>query len=252
MKIDWGPLRTELATWRAEGLALPLWWRDDDAVAETSALHRLLTLSDKVALPLHLAVIPQPAEAPLTQVCSRHPNCIPMVHGWTHQNHAPEGAKKAEFGHARPGAAGETAQALDRMRALFGPRLFEMFVPPWNRIDDTLVAQLHTQGYRALSTYTPRATRKVAGVVQINTHIDPIDWKAGGGLVRPERTLGLLVQTLQDRRHGRTDRHEPLGFLTHHLVHDTPIWDFTNHCLSELLNGGATPCNLFDLKDNLP
>jgi hypothetical protein len=45
MTTDWTPLRKELAIWRAEGLTLPLWWRDDDAVTATAALDRLVALS---------------------------------------------------------------------------------------------------------------------------------------------------------------------------------------------------------------
>ena len=51
----------ELARWRAEGLSLPIWWRDDDAIAPTPALERLLALAEQFEAPLHLAVIPEPA-----------------------------------------------------------------------------------------------------------------------------------------------------------------------------------------------
>ena len=44
MRVDWAPLRAELALWRAAGRAPAFWWRDDDAVAETADLHRLLDL----------------------------------------------------------------------------------------------------------------------------------------------------------------------------------------------------------------
>ena len=40
-----GPLpaaSAELAQWRSEELTLPIWWRDDDAIAPTPALERLL------------------------------------------------------------------------------------------------------------------------------------------------------------------------------------------------------------------
>jgi hypothetical protein len=40
--------------------------------------------------------------------------------------------------------------------------------------------------------------------------------------------------------------------LTHHLVHDAAIWEFTRACLSELLDGGAQPCNLREMRDALP
>ena len=62
MTPDWTPLETELARWSAQGRTLPLWWRDDDAVAETPALRKLTELSERLGLPVHLAVIPAAAE----------------------------------------------------------------------------------------------------------------------------------------------------------------------------------------------
>lgn len=243
MTIDWTALRQELGIWRAQGLALPVWWRDDDAIEPTQALDRLLDMGASLGLPVHVAVIPEPAQPPLANY-SDHPAFIPLVHGWTHTNTAPKGQKKAEFGHPRLDALDQTRHALRDMRALFGDALVEMFVPPWNRIDSTVVDGLAAQGYSALSTYTPRPARVISGLVQINCHVDPIHWKAGGGLVRADEVIAGLVNTLRARRAGDTDRAEPLGFLTHHLVHDPDIWAFTQSCLTELLDGGAVACNL--------
>jgi len=251
MSIDWHPLRQELALWRAGGLALPVWWRDDDAVEPTSALDKLLEMGASLGMPVHVAVIPEPAQTALATYAEQAA-FIPLVHGWTHKNTAPAGHKKAEFGHPRADALNETQIALARLRALFGTALVDMFVPPWNRIDAGVVRGLAAQGYSAVSTYTPRPARQVAGLVQINCHVDPINWKAGGGLVPADRVIAGLVDTLRARRTGHTDDTEPLGFLTHHLVHDDAIWAFTQSCLSELLDGGAAPINLHELKDKLP
>lgn len=249
MTLDWVPLKNELAQWRAERRALPIWWRDDDAIAETPALDQLLKLSENLECPVHLAVIPKPATSGLVAVCKDADHVVPVVHGWTHQSHAPTGEKKAEFGHPRATALAETETALARMRALFGTRLLEMFVPPWNRIDDSVITGLGAQGYRVLSTYLPRGAREVAGMVQINTHVDPIFWRGGGGVANPEALITGITTLLRDRRRGATDAAEPLGLLTHHLVHDDAIWGFTESCLSVLLEGGAMPCNLLNTKD---
>ena len=246
MQIDWSDLRTELAMWRREGRELPIWWRDDDAQRETPELARLVGLSEALSVPLHLAVIPEGAEAGLAQAVG--PLVVPMVHGWAHLNHAPEGAKKAEFGHPRTEAAAEMGLGLARLKALFPTDTIAFFVPPWNRIDATLIPALSAAGYAGLSTYTPRETAyPVPGLVQINTHFDPIFWRGGGGLVPPEQLISGLVTLLRDRRAGRTDATEPLGILTHHLVHDEPIWAFTKAVLSELLDGGARAVSLAEL-----
>jgi hypothetical protein len=250
VRDDLIPLRAELATWRAEGRALPLWWRDDDAVSPSAALESMVALAERLALPVHLAVIPRDATRALATFCVNEPRIVPMVHGWAHRNHATEGRKKAEFGEPREGAEDQTAAALTRMRDLFGDRLLPVFVPPWNRIDPSVIAALPAQGYAGLSTYLPRTARWAApGLVQINTHIDPIHWRAGGGLVPPGTQIAALVAHLRDRRAGRADAAEPLGILTHHLVQDTATWDFTAALAATLLEGGAHPISLNDTGD---
>lgn len=250
MTINWAPLKSELAVWRDEARNLPLWWRDDDAVKDTPAFQKLLALAQDLTLPAHVAVIPKPAQQSLVDAFATTPWAIPIVHGWAHESHTSAGQKKAEFGHPREVAESETVAALSHLRGLFGDTLLPMFVPPWNRIDPSVIAHLPDQGYVALSTYTPRAKRFAApGLVQINTHMDPVHWRGGGGLVSPETQITALVQLLIDRREGLTDAAEPLGFLTHHLVHDVAIWEFTRACLSTLLDGGAVATGL---RANLP
>lgn len=250
MDADWTGLRRELAAWRAEGLDLPIWWRDDDAITQTAALDRLAGLAHQLGLPVHLAVVPKFADAALAALCASDPMLVPLVHGWAHRNHAPADAKKAEFGMDRPQLRADAAAGLARMRALFGPTALPVFVPPWNRIAPALVPDLAGMGFAGLSTFTPRDQRLAApGLVQINTHLDPIHWRGGGGLVAPETLLATLEGMLRDRRAGRADTAEPLGLLTHHLVHDAAIWAFTERCLAELLEGGARPV---DLRGALP
>lgn len=245
MRVDWAPLRAELALWRASGRTPALWWRDDDAVAETADLHRLLDLGAALKVPVHLAIIPSLIEPSLPELLAARPGARPLVHGWAHRNQAPEGAKKAEFNHPRPGLESEAAEGLLRLRAQFGPRALPIFVPPWNRICPELIAALPGLGYAALSTYTPRAQREATpGLIQVNTHLDPIHWRGGGGLLAPEVLVAQMVQLLADQREGRSDEAEPLGLLTHHLVHDAAIWAFSRALLEELLAGGARPLDL--------
>lgn len=251
--VDWTSLQNELRIWRGEGLALHLWWRDDDAVSHTEALDRMVALAAGLEMPVHLAVIPKYADQSLVDLVLAGKNLVPLVHGWAHENHASQGRKKAEFGEPRLGQIQEAAAAIDRMQSLFGADLAAIFVPPWNRIDPALTTRLPALGYRALSTFTPRTTRNPTdGLVQINTHIDPIDWRGGGGLVSPETILANLIRHLQDRREGRADLAEPLGMLTHHLVQDAKTWQFTETCLSRLLESGAVPLNLRTMIHDLP
>ena len=202
-------------------------------------------MAEAMHLPVHLAVIPKHAQETLPLFCADHDMVVPLVHGWQHISHAPEGQKKAEFGHPRDTALADAERALKRMNDLFADRFLPVFVPPWNRLDPALLPELAPLGYTAVSTYLPRKNKWAApGLAQINTHIDPIFWRGGRGLVPPDDLIAHVVQLLQDRRQGITDAAEPMGFLTHHLVHTQDIWDFTQSCLATLLDGGATPANL--------
>tara|TARA_R110000787_G_scaffold92517_5_gene194451 strand:- start:6947 stop:7696 length:750 start_codon:yes stop_codon:yes gene_type:complete len=248
MNIDWTPLRAELSQWRNQDLPLAIWWRDDDAVAPTPALDRLTALAEDLTLPVHIAVIPKAADPSLPLFTRNNDMIVPLVHGWQHVSHAPQGAKNAEFGHPREGAGLELAEALQRMHDLFGKGLLPIFVPPWNRLDPALLPRLAQTGYVGVSTYLPRDRRQAApGLVQINTHIDPIFWRGDRGLVPPEDQIAHIVRLLQDRRSGKSDATEPLGFLTHHLVHNEDIWNFTRACLKTFLDAGALPAHLHDL-----
>ncbi len=238
MKLDWSPLRAELARWRSQGLELPFWWRDDDAVAPTAALDHLAQMSDATGVRVHLAVIPKAATPALAADLA--PNFVPVVHGWAHVSHTPEGVKNAEFGTGRSAEAAleDVSRGVTRLRDLFGARLAPMFVPPWNRIDPAVVAGLRAAGITALSTFQPRTAALAApGVAQINTHIDPIFWRGHRGLVDPETLMDQTVALLQDRRSGSADNDEPLGYLTHHLVHDVDIWEFSRQFLLEICEG---------------
>jgi hypothetical protein len=85
------------------------WWRDDDAVAASPALDRLLNLARSHAAPLALAVIPARLEPSLAQrlTALEHDQwpagrLALLQHGYSHTNNAPDGEKKCELGPHRP------------------------------------------------------------------------------------------------------------------------------------------------------
>lgn len=241
---DISQLNHALARCRAAGVVPLLWLRDDDATTPTHALDRLHDLCEATGLAAHLAVIPDGATPALGAYVSATPKFVPLVHGFVHQSHAPDGEKKAEFGAHRPLAArlADAQAGLTRLSSLFGPSLYPAFVPPWNRIAPDMGDALAGAGYLMLSTYGPRNAPQAAdGLVQINTHVDPIDWRGTRGLLAPDLILERLCQTLNARANGETDPDEPLGILTHHLVHDAAIWEFCEWLPGILLDGGAAP-----------
>ena len=59
--IAWRDFEAELAAWAEAGLTPTLWWRDDDAVAQTSALDRLLAITDAIPVMLLDEATPGPS-----------------------------------------------------------------------------------------------------------------------------------------------------------------------------------------------
>jgi hypothetical protein len=81
------------------------------------------------------------------------------------------------------------------------------------------VEKLPAIGIRGLSMYGPRPRTEAApGLRQVNTHVDIVAWRRGKRFLGEEETLELA------RRHLGSD--EPIGWLTHHAVHDAAAWDF--------------------------
>ncbi len=229
MQIDWRPLESEIDLWHEADLTLLLWWRDDDAIEPTAELDQLIEIAAQADIPVHLAIIPKFATTALRDLSEQTSYIIPVVHGWSHESHALDGDKNAEFGASRSikDAVQDLILGADRMSDLFGKDLKSMFVPPWNRINPELSEHLEAIGYDMLSTYLPRTAKQAASKIeQINTHIDPILWKSTRSLIQSDILIAQIVKILKDRRLGLTDNTEPLGLLTHHLVHDDAIWTF--------------------------
>ncbi|WP_051341355.1 polysaccharide deacetylase family protein [Azospirillum halopraeferens] len=230
----WSVLRAELDCWAAERRAVTFWWRDDDAVSVTPALEQLRDLARSAGVPVALAVIPAAAEPELAAFLEDWPEAAAIQHGWAHTNHAGPAEKKCELGTARPADAvlGELAAGRRRMEALFGGRFLPVLTPPWNRIAPAVAERLAETGLRALSTFAPR--RGAYGrLTQVNTHVDPVDWRRGGGFAGDAAALAAAVAHLGARRIGTADPDEPTGLLTHHRTMDAATRDFVARFVAE-------------------
>ena len=242
MKQQLAPVIAELQRWHDQGLTLPLWWRDDDAIAPSQALDRLLSLAEGFDAPLHLAVVPRPAEDALAERLQDAARAFAIPHGWQHRNHAPPDEKKAEFGAHRPTQImlDEVTRGWRRIEKMLGPRALPVFTPPWNRACPAVVEGLAGAGFTAVSTFFPRVRKYPSpNLLQVNTHLDPIDWRAGGSLVDPAALAAEIAAQLIDRRQGRADNSEPFGLLTHHLAHDERVWSFTATLVEQLTQSGV-------------
>ena len=234
--MNWRALDEELARWRDAGRMPEFWWRDDDAVAPTPELRKLLALAHESGVPLALAVIPLAAQSELFASLTARV----LMHGTDHRNRASAGEKKTEFAAAEPTetALERLTRARERLAALAGPSFVPVLVPPWNRCPVELIARLPTIFLYGCSAYGARKGQP-RGVTQVNTHVDIIDWHGKRGFVGEEAALGAAIAHLAARREGSADAAEPTGVLTHHAVHDADAWRFLARFFERTRAAGA-------------
>ncbi|KEJ90956.1 polysaccharide deacetylase family protein [Sulfitobacter donghicola] len=226
---DWAALNAELARWDTAGLKPVLWWRDDDAQTCTPALERLLGLSDRYNVPAHISVIPQGVQPDLAARLRDTDYAYVLQHGLQHKNHEPKGLPASEVGDTRPMAQQQADLALgwSILQEAELPRLLPALVPPWNRIGDATRALLPDWGYTFMSAYEGRGdASEIAGLTQIDAHLDPIRWKYDRVFRGTDKMLAMLIEHLHDRR--TNDPSKPIGYVTHHLQTHDAIWDFTD------------------------
>lgn len=218
---DWTPLISVLDAWHGEARVAGFWLRDDDAVEPTPALARLMDICDRHHVPATLAVIPAHTGAPLADFLFGKAGVEVALHGWSHENHAPPDQKKQELGaHREPDTVlAELAAGRQRLTSLFGEQFVPVLVPPWNRIDKTLLPRLAGIGVGGLSVFGPEAPSTLPTV---NTQADIMDWHGSRGCRPASEIIADVVKRLGEMRAGGGT----MGLLTHHLVHDEAAWHF--------------------------
>lgn len=233
--------RLDAALERAKRLrrVLPFWLRDDDATTPSEDLSRFLPLLQRYDIAAAFAVIPAQTQDRLATLLTNTPHAV-VTHGWTHANHAPETQKKTEFGAHRDlnVMVDEARRGGDAIARLFREQALPVFVPPWNRVDDSFTRHLTEAGFTGLSTYGRRGGQ-LSGVMQVNTHWDPVDWKRGGGLAAEDVLINLLARLIGEELDAPEGALEPIGLLTHHLVHDPWIDRFLDEMLARLADSQA-------------
>ena len=223
--MTWQDFQDELARRRAAGRPVRFWWRDDDAGAVRPELKQLLDLSHGKNIPIALAVVPEAAEPELFGLL--HDGVAVLQHGTDHRNRAAPGEKKTEYPAAEPieSALGRIVDGLGRLRAFAGGKLVPVLAPPWNRVRPDLLKKLPAVGIVGVSGYGARASAEpVPGLRQVNTHVDLIAWRADRGFVGEVEALSLATKYLAAE--------EPVGWLTHHAVHDEATWKFLERLLT--------------------
>lgn len=246
----WSWLGRELDRWSDSGLQARIWWRDDDASRSSEQLQRLLQLSQRRQVPLALAVIPASVEPGLAGLLGEHDLVSVLQHGYAHDSHASRGQRKIEFGGTRStdDLARDLASGRDILQRHFGADSLPVLVPPWNRIEQRVVERLPELGFRGYSTLKARRqSQPAAKLLQVNVHLDPINWSQQDGFKGVYPAIAVLIQHLVARRSGYRDLAEPSGILSHHLVQNEATWQFLDDLLGFL---GQHPAATFvDARD---
>ena len=238
----WPELAAALDAIAEDGKAIRVWWRDDDAGRDHPKLDRLLELALRRGLPVALAVVPAWLEDAAQARIAASPHASVLQHGFAHRNHARCGTKSCELGGREIGMIlAELEQGRATLVDAFGASFLAVLVPPWNRIDPQLIGRLTACGFCGLSTFGRReAPEAAAGLAQVNTHLDPIDWRGERLFVGEVAALERLIAVL--------DPDEPIGILSHHLAMDEPGWRFLDQLLGVLAaHPGASVCSARDL-----
>jgi hypothetical protein len=227
--IDWPDLIRELDQWAKSGRTATFWWRDDDAIAPTPLLDVLLGVASP--LPISLAVIPGLVEPILADRLTHEPQIAILQHGWRHIDHVARLRLKGDPSeYPKQRATSEVARELrtgrQRLKGLFGDRALPVFVPPFHGFHEGFLPLLASNGLRAISRNHARTAKSLAGVMQVNTHVELIRWSDPPSFNGTAAALARLIAHLKARREGDADIEEPTGILTHHLVQDAESYAF--------------------------
>ncbi len=233
----WQWLGHELDSWADAGNTANFWWRDDDVIEPTGVLVKLVGLSYNWNVPLALAVVPSRLKPELVDFLQNRSLACVFQHGYTHENHAAPGQRKLELGgtQASEKAIADLELGYQILHQHFVDQFHPVLVPPWNRIDDKVIACLAEIGFAGISTMkVRRKAYPVPGLLQVNTHLDPVNWRHQGGFIGVYPAIAILIQHLIAKRTGYRDNDEPTGILTHHLVQNDAVWLFLEDLLQFL------------------
>lgn len=225
---NWKMLADEIQQWSSP---VQFWWRDDDAVANSGGLQRLLMLAEQFAIPVHLAVIPHFVKTSLSVINKpqHHRNCYVLQCGVDHQNYALAGQRKIELGGSQN--VSELLQKLTQgqqlLQSRFGEQYLNILVPPWNRIEEDVVRELPEIGYTQLSVFG--AKTQAESDFNLNVHIDIIDWQQRCFLGEDVILTNMIAHLRTKRLAGLSGNIKPCGLMTHHLHHDLNCWLFISN-----------------------
>jgi len=226
--LDWWALDLELAAWRRAGRLPCLWWRDDDAVAATPALRRLLKIAGP-ATPLALAVIPEKLQPSLFPLVNAAPSVVVLQHGVDHVPARADGPPSQFPADTAPEAVADRLTAAASTMVPLRRRL-PVYVPPWNDLQANVAEALPRAGFAGVSGFNGEGPSP-DGLARIDVHLDLLRWSPRPRFRGEGRFLRRMTRLLRARRQAQRWM-DPIGLLTHHLDHDEAAWRFLEALLS--------------------
>jgi hypothetical protein len=219
-------LEAELRLWNAPPR---FWWRDDDTRQVSPDFLRMLEWAERLELPGLLSVIPGRLEPEVPEALAPFSRLKVAQHGWMHENHAPDGVHKSEFGEERPKEKilHDLACGFSRMQERFPSRFLPVLVPPFNDVGSQHLPLLEGVGFTGISidyrVTLPRHTLSRADI-----HVELQDglrrWAPPRQIV--PHLIPRMCRILEGMRREGSNR--PFGFLTHHgdIFTDKTWWVF--------------------------
>jgi hypothetical protein len=240
----------EIEIWRKQRLRPLAFFRDDDAVAVTPRLRRLVGVCERHEVSIILSTIPAYADSSLGAFVRASPLLVGAVHGYSHANFSSDPARKSEFCGDRnlQLMLQELELALFRCEEIFEESLSYLFVAPWHQIDSNLLDHLIKTGYSGVSRFgwNDHFSREV------NVHVDFIDWGSGH---RFQTWDELLQDITWNLRMARLRSKYYFGLVTHHDVFDNSQFHLFEEIVRFLKNEGidlVSADSLLHRKSNEP
>lgn len=211
---------------------LTLFFRDDDAGWDMAALDALLDIFAESHCPIDLAAIPGVLDSAsahrLDTWRKTHPGIGIHQHGFAHVDHEPAGARKCEFGPARPVEAQirDIAEGRERLADLLG-ETDPIFTPPWNRCEPETIDRLGSLGFAAYS-----GDRIAAGAPGLGQIPVAFDWDR-------QRREGSLETALAEALAAAST---PFGVMFHHATLNCADREYVREFLELLSVHEAVRC----------
>ena len=162
IEYSWQDLDYEIKSNLDANLPVEFWWRNDDTAYHVNKLKPLAALAKNEGVAVGISTVPKLLTECAKTYILQITNANVLQHGYNHTNHATESERKEELGAHRNTneVLTELLSGQDKLKLAFDKKLLPVLVPPWNKIETTIVNELPNLGYKGLSCFGSRTRTK--------------------------------------------------------------------------------------------